>query len=517
MKTKLVIILLMSLIVFGCSKNESDETDERQVMKHHELRPFYHFTPPKNWMNDPNGMVYYDGTYHLFYQYYPNGVNWGPMHWAHATSTDLFHWKDKGTKLYPDELGYIFSGSAVVDKNNTAGFKSNADAPLVAIFTHHQNFGGLQQQSLAFSTDKGTTWVKYSGNPVLKNPGITDFRDPKVIWYEPMNKWIMVLAAGNKIKIYSSQNLKDWNFESDFGENLGYHGGVWECPDLFELTDSKGVRKWALLVSIGGGESSEPNGGSSTQYFIGSFNGKTFTEENQEVLWADYGVDNYAGVSWSDIPEKDGRRIFMGWMSNWVYAGSTPSIGWRGAMTVAREVKLAETNGKYTLHFPLLNEINALKDAQQTSTGSTPMNGLDLNNNEIVGTGSYLVEMEIDATLTDDFEISMGNELEKMIISYSKVNAEFVVDRSNSGVTDFSPMFKRPIKCKFIPQSSKIFLQLLVDKSSLEIFINKGEKVMTTLFFPKYEYRFLEVNSKSGKDFLRTYTISALNKSIIRQ
>jgi len=201
----------MSLIVFGCSKNESDETDERQVMKHHELRPFYHFTPPKNWMNDPNGMVYYDGTYHLFYQYYPNGVNWGPMHWAHATSTDLFHWEDKGTKLYPDELGYIFSGSAVVDKNNTAGFKSNADAPLVAIFTHHQNFGGLQQQSLAFSTDKGTTWVKYSGNPVLKNPGITDFRDPKVIWYEPMNKWIMVLAAGNKIKIYS------WGIMVEYG------------------------------------------------------------------------------------------------------------------------------------------------------------------------------------------------------------------------------------------------------------------------------------------------------------
>lgn len=510
------IILLICSVLSGCSKNEPDPSPDNQVMKYHDFRPFYHFSPALNWINDPNGMVYYDGNYHLFYQYYPNGVNWGPMHWGHAVSTDLFHWKDIDIALYPDALGYIFSGSAVVDWNNTSGFKSNANDPLVAVFTHHQNFNGLQQQSLAYSTDKGTTWTKYSGNPVLKNPGIADFRDPKVIWYDAQKKWVMVLAAKDRIKIYSSADFKDWSFESDFGIDQGYHGGVWECPDLFPLTDSQGVQKWVLLVSVGGGDSSDPNGGSSTQYFVGDFNGKNFTAENDQILWADYGVDNYAGVTWSDVPKPDGRRIFLGWMSNWMYAGATPTDRWRGEMTVPREVKLIKPNGKYALAFTPVNELNAQKDLTLTSTIKAPQNGIELTQNAIIEGGSFLVDMELDCSISGDFEISMGNDLEKLIISYNQKDAEFVIDRSKSGKVDFHPFFKRAIRCKFAPQTSKLPIQLLIDQSSVELFINNGEKAMTALYFSQYKYNFFKVQGNSGKEFLKTFSLTAIKKSMTR-
>jgi fructan beta-fructosidase len=418
--------------------------------------------------------------------------------------------------LYPDALGYIFSGSAVVDWNNTSGFKSNANDPLVAVFTHHQNFNGLQQQSLAYSTDKGTTWTKYSGNPVLKNPGIADFRDPKVIWFEAQKKWVMVLAAKDRIKIYSSADLKDWSFESDFGSDQGYHGGVWECPDLFPLTDIQGVQKWVLMVSIGGGDSSDPNGGSSTQYFIGDFNGKNFTAENDQVLWADYGIDNYAGVTWSDIPKQDGRRIFLGWMSNWMYAGATPTDRWRGEMTIPREVKLIKSNSKYSLAFSPVSEINTLKDPSQKSTIIKPQNGIELTKNTIIEGGSFIVDMDIDFSASGNFEISMGNDLEQLTINYNKTNSEFVIDRSKSGKVDFHPLFKRAIRCKFTPQTAKIPIQILVDQSSVELFINKGEKAMTALFFQQYKYNFFKVKGDSGKDFLNTFTIAALKKSMAR-
>ncbi len=515
-KSYIAFILVICSVLPGCNKSELDPLTDNQVMKYHDLRPFYHFSPSLNWINDPNGMVYYDGNYHLFYQYYPSGVNWGPMHWGHAVSTDLFHWKDMDIALYPDALGYIFSGSAVVDWNNSSGFKTNVNEPLVAVFTHHQNFNGLQQQSLAYSTDKGVTWTKYPGNPVLKNPGIADFRDPKVIWYEPQKKWIMVLAAKDRIKIYSSSDFKDWSFESDFGADQGYHGGVWECPDLFPLVDSHGVQKWVLLVSIGGGDSSEPNGGSSTQYFIGNFNGNTFSAENDQVLWADYGTDNYAGVTWSDIPKEDGRRIFLGWMSNWMYAGATPTDRWRGEMTVPREVKLIQPNGKYALAFTPVAELNAQKDPTQTSTVKTPQNGIELTRNTIIESGSFVVDMELDCSTTGDFVISMGNDIEQFTINYSQKDTEFVIDRSKSGKVDFHPLFKRAIRCKFVPETAKLSIQILVDQSSVELFINKGEKVMTALFFPQYKYNFLKVSGDSGKNFLNTFTIVAVKKSITR-
>src|SRR5687767_5106825 len=275
MKYYLVIIIIF--LFACCSEHQNVFQNEPSQREPH--RPLFHFTPPANWMNDPNGMVFYNNTYHLFYQYYPDSTVWGPMHWEHATSKDLVHWDHQPIALYPDTLGYIFSGSAVVDVNNTSGFGGDGKVPLVAIFTHHDPAGekrGIdtyQVQSLAYSLDEGKTWTKYAGNPVMKNPGIRDFRDPKVIWHAATKKWIMTLATLDRITFYSSPDLKTWMKESEVGKDFGGHGGVWECPDLFPL-DYQGEQVWVLLVSINLGG---PNGGSATQYFTGRFDGKSFT------------------------------------------------------------------------------------------------------------------------------------------------------------------------------------------------------------------------------------------------
>jgi fructan beta-fructosidase len=516
MSQKLVYIFFMLAVFFSCGKDEIDDLASNEVMKFHDSRPNFHFSPKANWINDPNGMVYYEGTYHLFYQYYPEGANWGPMHWGHATSTDLFAWEEKPIALYPDNLGYIFSGCAVADMKNTAGFKQNENIPLVAVFTHHGSLNGLQQQSLAYSTDKGNTWIKYQGNPVLPNPGINDFRDPKVIWYETNEQWIMVVSANDRIKIYSSPNLKDWTFQSDFGMGIGYHGGVWECPDLFPLTDENGTEKWVMIVSLGGGEDSKPNGGSATQYFIGSFDGKEFKAENNEVLWVDYGIDNYAGVTWSNIPKEDGRRIFIGWMSNWMYAGATPTGSWRGEMTVPREIKLIQMNGKYALTFLPVIELNEQKNTGGTVAFKIPQKSVEILKNEIIEGGSFLVEMEIDFTQIDNFEIETGNALENLKVNYNKESGEFVINRGNSGKVDFHPVFKRPIKCEFDYSDQITPIKMLIDNSSVELFINKGEKVMTALFFPQYKYNFIKVMGSPEKDFIKSFTLSEIKKTIIK-
>jgi fructan beta-fructosidase len=258
-------------------------------------------------MNDPNGMVYYKGEYHLFYQHYPEKSVWGPMHWGHAISTDLVHWEHMPIAIYPDSLGYIFSGSAVADYNNTSGLGTKENPPLVAFFTYHDmkaekegRFTEIESQAIAYSLDKGRTWTKYKGNPVVKNPGIRDFRDPKVIWHNDSKQWIMSIASGQVIKFYSSPNCLDWTYLSEFGEGRGEHGGVWECPDLFPLqVKGSNETKWVLIVNINPGG---PAGGSATQYFVGDFNGKEFISAQSKTQWMDYGKDNYAGVTWSNAP-----------------------------------------------------------------------------------------------------------------------------------------------------------------------------------------------------------------------
>ncbi|MEX0609518.1 MAG: glycoside hydrolase family 32 protein, partial [Balneolaceae bacterium] len=342
------------LFIVSCDGNEvilSENNSEAESENYKEnYRPQFHFTPENNWMNDPNGLVYYDGEYHLFYQYNPFGNQWGHMSWGHAVSEDLVHWEHLPVALKEENNIMIFSGSAVIDHKNSSGLGTLNNPPMVAIYTGNHTDKRLQDQRIAYSLDKGRTWAKFEGNPVIdENMGV--FRDPKVMWYEPRQKWIQSVAAGDRIKIYSSDNLIDWDFESDFGPNVTATNGVWECPDLFYIKTEDGDGKWVMIVSHGGGINDGPNGGSSTQYYIGDFDGHSFTPEHQNILWLDFGIDNYAGITWSNIPEEDGRRIHIGWMGNWYYASSIPEYGWRGSMTFPREVTLQKSSNRYFLAF----------------------------------------------------------------------------------------------------------------------------------------------------------------------
>nr|WP_288978513.1 glycoside hydrolase family 32 protein [uncultured Allomuricauda sp.] len=447
-------------------------------------RPQFHFTPEENWMNDPNGLVYHNGYYHLFYQYYPDDTVWGPMHWGHAKSKDLLHWEHLPIALYPDSLGYIFSGSAVVDKNNTAGFGENA---LVAIFTYHnpeiENKGSdrFQTQGIAYSTDGGETWDKYTGNPVLQNPGIRDFRDPKVFWNDQKSKWQMVLAAKDHVQFYESVNLKDWSLISKFGFNDDPLLGVWECPDLFKLkVDGTEEEKWVLIVSHGG--ESAPNGGSGTRYFVGEYDGTTFTTDQKESQWLDYGTDNYAGVTYNNTPDK--KRILIGWMSNWNYATKTPTEKWRSAMTLPRELELMKKNQGYLLKSKLI-------DAFEKMTSLVPANELmgvyptDFTYEEL--SQSLL---SLDVSIKDSLRIELSNHSgDKYVMGYEMANGIFYVDRGQAGNSDFSePYEKTSRQTMDIGSQEKLSLQIAIDASSIEIFINDGEYVMTTQVFPKHKF-----------------------------
>jgi fructan beta-fructosidase len=305
-----------------------------------------HFKAPRGWINDPNGLVYFDGRYHLFYQHYPDGLTWGPMHWGHAVSSDLNQWQHKPIALEPDKQGMCFSGSAIVDWKDDSGL-FDGQAGLIAFYTAHRDKEGFdrgyeQDQCIAYSSDSGETWTKYSNNPVLSNPGFSDFRDPKVFWHEASQHWIMCLATRQTISFYRSKNLLDWSFCSEFGQDQGAHEWhPWECPDLFELTTEDGQTAWVLVVGIG--LTPEVHFGSYTQYFIGDFDGTTFTNRNpaDKVLLLDEGRDYYATQSWSDAPND--QRLAISWFSNWRYANELPCSQTNGQMTLPRQLQLVET------------------------------------------------------------------------------------------------------------------------------------------------------------------------------
>jgi fructan beta-fructosidase len=467
-----------------------------------QYRPQFHFSPEEKWMNDPNGMVFFNDEYHLFYQYHPFGTTWGPMHWGHAVSKDMIHWEHLPIALYPDELGAIFSGSAVVDWNNTTGFFEEGQPGLVAIFTSAGTYPDSdrpqQRQSLAYSKDNGRSWTKYEGNPVLSDVNITDYRDPKVFWHQATNKWVMALATGQTITFYTSLNLKEWEFASEFGHQAGSHEGVWECPDLFELSvDGKEENsKWVLLVSIGdNGESKE---GSRTQYFVGQFDGTTFVNENDNstILWLDYGRDNYAGVTWSDM--QDGRRVYIGWMSNWRYANVVPTKSWRSAMTLPRELTLSETNAGIRVIQKPVAEVNAIR-------GNVKEHG------EFVVTDGKPVSVALEHSLTElQMELDGGGSsnifgftiqhsvVEKTVISYDKVREKVLVDRSNSGDNSFSASFPTVQEAPLKVKNNKVSFQLFIDQSSIELFVNEGEIAITSLIFPRETGKELVFFSEGG-------------------
>lgn len=452
-------------------------------------RPQFHFSPPAKWMNDPNGMVYYNGEYHLFYQYYPDGTTWGPMHWGHAVSKDLVHWENLPIALYPDKLGYIFSGSAVSDKRNSSGLGTKNNPPLVAMFTYHEPEGAkagrknYQYQGLAYSVDKGRTWTKYDKNPVILNTeNLQDFRDTKVFWHDETKNWFVALAVGDHVRFYSSANLKDWKMTGEFGKTEGSHAGVWECPDLFPLKIN-GKTKWVLLLSINPGA---PLGGSATQYFIGDFDGKTFKNNNppNEILWLDFGRDNYAGVTWANAPKN--RRIFLGWMSNWEYGEKVPTEKWRSAMTLPRELALKQTDKGLRLVQIPVKETEKLRSGQFLGL----KNGELDNDLSVGGERSSLVEMDLEIDLSKtqakEFGVELSNKRgETYRISYNTETKKFTSDRTNAGKKDFSDSFSK-IKhyAPRLSNNNRLKLHLFFDKASTEMFADDGEVVMTDIFFP---------------------------------
>ena len=479
-----------------------------QIGHYHEPhRPQFHFSPPQMWMNDPNGMVYYNGEYHLFYQHYPEDKVWGPMHWAHAVSKDLVYWRNLPIALYPDSLGYIFSGSAVIDWKNTSGFGINGKPPMVAMFTHHLMSGekagrnDFQYQSIAYSNDAGRTWTKYQGNPVIPNPGIRDFRDTKVIWHEGSKQWIVVLAAQNQVRFYGSPDLKNWTFLSNFGAEHGNHGGVWECPDFFPLAVAGSKQnKWVLLLSINPGG---PNGGSATQYFIGEFDGKTFRNDNapDKVLWIDWGRDNYAGVTWSGAPA--GRRLFMGWMSNWDYAQNVPTHPWRSATTVARELSLRQTSEGLRVFSQVIPEQKKLRANGFTLTAQSLTGTLDLGKKS--GLSPAQLEIELEVMLPSDPQVKWGLELsnakgEKYRIGMDAAQNQFYSDRRQAGNHDFSKAFGKEIHlAKRENKDLKVKMHLLLDVSSIELFADGGQVVLTDLFFPSTPFDSMALFCEGGK------------------
>ena len=480
MTIKPFLLLTCCLLIIAFS-----EAQIKNGIYHEPYRPQVHFSPKEKWMNDPNGMVYYEGVYHLFFQYYPKDIVWGPMHWGHAVSKDLMHWKQLPIALYPDSLGYIFSGSAVVDYQNTSGFGKNGKVPMIAIFTNHdpklEKTGSdkFQNESLAYSLDDGNTWTKYPGNPVLKNPGIKDFRDPKVSWYAPGKKWLMTLATKDRITFYSSPDLKNWTKESEFGAIIGAHGGVWECPDLFPLKHN-GKTYWILLVSINPGGT---NGGSATQYFIGGFNGKTFTPFSTTTKWIDYGPDDYAGVTWGNTGD---RKIFLGWMSNWLYANQVPTKTWRNAMTIPRELAIEQIGDDVFLTSNPVKELGyiALKPLEVNPAGAK----LPIQYEFSFNTGNIM-----------DYTIILSNKSgEHIDIGYSVQDNAYFIDRSHSGIVDFSPDFLRPLKAARITASPASNIKLVADAASVELFADDGLTNMTAIFFPKGRFTHLHIKNKKG-------------------
>ena len=433
---------------YACWK-DMPQSDDFNTQNREKFRPEFHHTPAYGWMNDPNGMFYLDGVYHLYYQWNPYGSTWENMTWGHSTSKDLVNWTAEKPVLFPDALGAIFSGSCVVDKNNTAGFGKNA---IVAFYT---SAGRNQVQSMAYSTDGGYTFTKYDQNPVLIGD-CPDFRDPKVFWNSEAGFWNMILAAGQEMRIYSSKNLKEWKFESSFGAGYGAHGGVWECPDLMKIDN-----KWVLICNINPGGIF---GGSATQYFVGDFDGKRFTTNQKATLWLDYGKDHYATVTFFNAPYN--RRIALAWMSNWQYANQVPTNQFRSANSVPRDLGVFAVDGNYYCSAKPSPELLKMR-------GSA------------IKTPSETCEIVVD--IKKDTKITLSNSRNEYVtISYNKTTGVLKFDRTHSGDCTFSPDFAAETSVK-VPGGSRQ-LRIFIDRCSIEVFDSEGKAVMTNLVFPSEYY-----------------------------
>ena len=493
-------------------------------------RPSYHFTPLYGWMNDPNGMVYKDGEYHLYFQYNPYGSKWGNMHWGHAVSKDLIHWQHLDPAIARDPVGHIFSGSSVIDKKNTAGYGKDA---IIAIYTNNST-NHDEVQCMAYSTDNGRTFTKYEGNPVLTPfDGLKDFRDPKVFWYEKGKCWYMIVSADKEMRLYKSKNLKKWDYVSAFGEGMGQQPCQYECPDFFQLPvngDKKNM-KWVMIMNINPGCMF---GGSATEYFVGDFDGKTFTSQDpQESKWLDYGKDHYATVTFSNTGD---RVLAMTWMSNWQYANLTPFKQNRGANGLPRELKLYEKNGKYYVQEGPAPEVLALRKVSHDLGDETVDGSKDIKGAAANMEGAF--EIEADVTPNENgiagIEIS-NNKRERTMIYFDMKKGRIVTDRTESGLTDFGKksvphdielawdkqreaQAKLPARevnsinykndfalatwapLNLCEDGKKTYhVDIFVDKSSIELFVDGGRIAMTNLVFPVAPYENVKLYTKGGK------------------
>ncbi len=516
---KLLLITTIFVFIIGCNKDQGEKVSSNpntQDLYQENHRPQLHFTPKANWMNDPNGMFYYEGKYHLFYQYFPDSTVWGPMHWGHAVTTDLVHWEHMPIALFPDSIGCIFSGGAVVDNNNTSNLGTATNPPIIATFTHH-NFEGekagtndFQKQSIAYSLDGGSQWIKYKDNPVIPNSDkIKDFRDPKVVWHEQSQKWILVLAAYDRVKFYSSANFLDWEFLSDYG--IDGDTRLWECPDLFPMkVEGTDDYKWVLIVSI---QKNAPNEGTATSYFIGEFDGKEFKCDTENQKWLDWGTDNYAFVTWNNIPKSDGRTIGIGWMSNWQYAQIVPTEVWRSAMTLPRELKLFKSGSNYTLNSLPVKELQTLR-GKSTTIDQTKITG------EMVLDGLFSAsQAELDLTINlkestaNSFGIKLENGIEEnLLIKFNKTEEKMYVDRTNSKKDKFSDDFYKKIHSAPVDfKKEKMNIRLIIDAASIEVFINNGAVSFTSIFFPSTKFDKISLFAEDGTCNIINSKIYSLN------
>jgi fructan beta-fructosidase len=498
-------------LLFSCKKTENNSTiaiastetisTDSTLPYKEPFRPQFHFSPEKKWMNDPNGLVFYKGTYHLFYQYFPGDIVWGPMHWGHATSRDLIHWKHHKIALFPDKLGLIFSGSAVIDIHNTSGLGTIENPPMIAIFTYHnmeiEKAGKIntQSQGLAYSLDEGETWTKYKGNPIIGNKSLKDFRDPKVFWNSETKLWNLTLVAGDHAQFYTSKNLIDWTYVSQFGKNIGAHGGVWECPDLFKLqVENSTAEKWVLLISINPGA---PNGGSGTQYFIGDYDGKSFKTNQKDIKWIDYGTDNYAGVTYNNAPNNE--RIFIGWMSNWLYARNTPTKNWRSAMTLPRKLSLEKIGNNYVLKNSPIRQLKTIIIPEY----SEELLNIQANK-KIAFEYNHLNQSQIDfKALSKNLKLTFSNEVnDSLVLIYDHKMNSFSIDRTHSGLVNFEADFGKSIHKTETPNltTETLDYQIILDWSSIEIFLNEGVYSFTEQIFPNKPYTKLSIQSDENQE-----------------
>lgn len=509
-------IICLIFLLTGCETSEDQESafDENLINEHmdaevtldEKYRPQYHYTPKMNWMNDPNGLVYYEGQYHLYHQYNPFGNTWGYMSWGHAVSDDLVNWEHRPVAIPygEEEQEGIFSGSAVVDHNNTSGFGDGSTTPIVAIYT--SAYGGDepdQAQSLAYSLDGGETFTKYEGNPVLNHED-PDFRDPNVKWMDELDQWMMVVALPKQhiVQFYVSDNLIDWELLSEFGPAGGVDG-IWECPDFFQLPvdGNPDNMKWVLQVDMNPGSIA---GGSGSQYFIGDWNGTEFIPDdensNGEIFWTDYGTDFYAAITWNNVPEDDGRRMWVGWMNNWDYANEIPTDPWRSAMSIPRSLHLEEVNDQILMVQRPVEELQQLRqDRIQLQNISVEDGEISSLSDQGLSGKAYEMIVDIDPGESDAAGIMVRvGDGEETIVGYDARSETAFVDRRDSGQEDFTDEFGIRNDAPALLVDGKVRLHIFVDWSSVELFVNNGIPVITNRIFPDPESQDIQVFAQGG-------------------